>query len=233
VAISANRIKGLRLLETQVCDIAISDDGLQHYAMARDLEIAIVDGARGVGNGLLLPAGPLREPLARLSEVDWVIANGEASGLVEEESVMRMHADGFINLASAEQLSCSAFLERYTQVHAVCGIGNPRRFFESLHELGVSTIKHTYSDHYDFAGPEVRFGDGMQVVCTEKDAAKLKHLEDDFSHVWFLRVSVQLPAAAREKLTTLLAERAIAPRKVESHDEGVDEGARPPLESLL
>lgn len=232
VAISANRIKGLRLLETQVCDIAISDDGLQHYAMARDLEIAIVDGARGVGNGLLLPAGPLREPLDRLSEVDWVIANGEASGLVKEESVMRMHADGFINLASAEQLSCSAFLERYTQVHAVCGIGNPRRFFESLHELGVSTIKHTYRDHYEFAGPEVRFGDGMQVVCTEKDAAKLKHLEDDFSHVWFLRVSVQLPAEAREKLTKLLAERAIVPRRSE-HQDDADDDAQSPLETLL
>lgn len=223
VAISANRLKGLRLLETQVCDIAISDDGLQHYAMARDIEIAIIDGARGVGNGRLLPAGPLREPVERLQEVDWVIANGESSGLVEAESVMRMRADGFINLASSEQLTCAAFCGRFSQVHAVCGIGNPRRFFESLHELGISTIKHTYSDHYDFSGPEVRFGDGMQVVCTEKDAAKLKHLEDDFSHVWYLRVSVQLETNARDILQGLLVERAIVPRPADPADE-IDDG---------
>ena len=92
VAISANRLKGLRLLETQVCDIAISDDGLQHYAMARDLEIAVVDGARGLGNGLLLPAGPLREPVERLEQVDWVVANGEPSRLVPDESIMRMRS---------------------------------------------------------------------------------------------------------------------------------------------
>jgi tetraacyldisaccharide 4'-kinase len=155
----------------------------------------------------------------RLQEVDWVISNGEPSGLVESESVMRMHADGFINLASGEQLTCAAFCGRYSQVHAVCGIGNPRRFFESLHELGISTIKHTYSDHYDFAGPEVRFGDGMQVVCTEKDAAKLKHLEDDFSHVWFLRVSVQLETNARDILVGLLEARAIAPQRLAREDE--------------
>lgn len=218
VAISANRLKGLRLLETQVCDIAISDDGLQHYAMARDLEIAVVDGARGLGNGLLLPAGPLREPVSRLQQVDWVVANGEPSNLVEDESVMHMQADAFYNLASGEQLDCETFVERYPQVHAVCGIGNPGRFFQTLHNLGINTLKHTYSDHYNFAGPEVRFADGMQVVCTEKDAAKLNHLEDDFSHVWFLRVSVQMPPEARAKLMTLLQERAISPRRQSQED---------------
>ena len=203
----------MRLLETQACDIAISDDGLQHYAMARDLEIAVIDGTRGLGNGLLLPAGPLREPAARLQEVDWVIANGEPSGVMKDESVMRMHADGFFNLATTERLDCEEFVRRYPQIHAVCGIGNPARFFNSLHELGLSTVKHTYSDHYNFAGPEVRFGDALQVVCTEKDAAKLNHLEDDFSHVWFLRVSVELPEEAHQRLCELLHERGIVPNR--------------------
>ena len=125
---------------------------------------------------------------------------------------MRMHADGFFNLASPQRLDCDEFASLYPQIHAVCGIGNPGRFFGSLHELGLATNKHTYSDHYNFAGPEVRFGDGLQVVCTEKDAAKLNHLEEDFSHVWFLRVSVDLPDEATQRLRGLLSERAIAPR---------------------
>lgn len=221
VAICADRVKGLRLLETQVCDIAISDDGLQHYAMARDLEIAVIDGTRGLGNGLLLPAGPLREPATRLQEVDWVIANGEPSRVMENESVMRMHADGFFNLATTERLDCDEFVRRYPQIHAVCGIGNPARFFNSLHELGLSTVKHTYSDHYNFAGPEVRFGDALQVVCTEKDASKLNHLEDDFSHVWFLRVSVELPAEAHQRLCALLNERGIVPNRELANSGGL------------
>jgi subfamily B ATP-binding cassette protein MsbA len=221
VAIAANRIKGLRLLETQVCDIAISDDGLQHHAMARDLEIAVVDGARGFGNGLLLPAGPLREPASRLQDVDWVVANGEASNLIENESIMRMKADGFYNLMTGECVDSDTFATQHSQVNAVCGIGNPGRFFQSLHELGINTIKHIYSDHYNFAGEEVRFGDGLPVVCTEKDAAKLKHLEEDFRQVWYLRVSVQMEDDAQELLASLLAERAIAPRRELSEDEQV------------
>ena len=218
LAISANRLKGIRLLETQICDIVISDDGLQHSAMARDIEIVVIDGARGVGNGLLIPAGPLREPVTRLQEVDWIVANGESSGLVERETVMQVHAEGFFNLVSGEQLSNQQFVAKYPQVHAVCGIGNPRRFFETLQALDLSTLKHTYSDHYNFAGPEVRFADGLQVVCTEKDAAKLKHLEDDFSHVWFLRVSVHMPDEAHKQFLNLLTARAIVPNKTIGDD---------------
>ncbi len=213
VAISANRLKGLRLLETQVCDIAIADDGLQHYAMARDLEIAVVDGTRGLGNGLLLPAGPLREPVERLQTVDWVIANGEESNLVEDETVMRMQADGFYNLVTGEVMAPADFVATHSEVHAVCGIGNPNRFFQTLRDLGLNSIKHIYSDHYNFTGEEVRFDDTLPVVCTEKDAAKLKNLEEEFRQVWYLRVSVALPDSARERLLCMLKERAIAPRR--------------------
>ncbi len=213
VTIAADRIKGLRLLETQVCDIAIADDGLQHYAMARDLEIAVVDGTRGLGNGLLLPAGPLREPLGRLHSVDWVIANGEPSHLVDEETVMRMHADGFYNLVTGELMTPEAFVDTHSDVHAVCGIGNPNRFFQTLQDLGLNSIKHIYSDHYNFNGEEVRFDDTLPVVCTEKDAAKFKNLEEEFLQVWYLRVSVALPDGARERLLGMLTERAISPRR--------------------
>ena len=213
VAICADRVKGLRILETQACDVAISDDGLQHFAMARDIEIAVIDGARGVGNGLLLPAGPLREPLQRLKDVDWVIANGEPSYLVENETVMRVKADGFINLMTNEWLSVGDFQKAHGEVHAVCGIGNPARFFQTLRDLDINTIQHVYKDHHEFKGPEVVFGDDLAVVCTEKDAAKLRNLEQTFSNVWFVRVSVVLPDDAREYLKTMLDQHAIEPQR--------------------
>lgn len=219
VAISADRVKGLRILETQACDLAISDDGLQHYAMARDIEICVVDGARGVGNGLLLPAGPLREPVSRLLEVDWIVANGESSHLVDDESVMRMQADGFFSLMGGESVSVQEFVERHPVVHAVCGIGNPGRFFISLREIGLTSSQHVYKDHHEFTGEEVNFDDDFAVVCTEKDAAKLKNLGYDLGEVWFLRVSVSLPEEAKTRLDQLLKLRAIAPRRTSSNYE--------------
>lgn len=233
VVICANRIKGLRLLETQVCDIAISDDGLQHYAMARDLEIAVVDGTRGFGSGRLLPAGPLREPASRLDNVDWVISNSQPSGLVSDETVMRMRADGFFNLISGGVIAPEEFVAAHGQVHAVCGIGNPQRFFNSLAELGLSTAQHVYSDHYNFKGDEVVFDDMLPVVCTEKDAAKFKNLERDLpalERVWYLRVSVELPDTALQRLRDMLRERAIAPRRVSNEYEenaGLDSDINP------
>ena len=213
IAMCADRLKGLRMLETQACDIAISDDGLQHYAMARDIEIALVDGSRGVGNGRLLPAGPLREPITRLDEVDWVIANGQSSNLVADESVMKMHADGFTNLMSNEWLSPEEFVQLHEEVHAVCGIGNPGRFFTSLHQLGLGVTQHVFPDHHAFTGNELKMTDDLPVVCTEKDAAKLKNLEEQFPNVWFLRVSVELPDEAVDRLRALLARQAIYPQK--------------------
>ncbi|MEM6999683.1 MAG: lipid A export permease/ATP-binding protein MsbA [Pseudomonadota bacterium] len=213
IAMCADRVKGLRILETQDCDIAISDDGLQHYRMARDIEICVIDGARGVGNGWLLPAGPLREPVSRLENVDWVISNGQLSNLTENESVMQMQADGFMNVTTGDWVEVDDFLAQHTEVHAVCGIGNPNRFLRTLSHLGLVAELHVYKDHYDFAGDEVCFDDTRAVVCTEKDAAKLKNIERDFSHVWYLRVSVQLPGDDAKRLEQLLAERAIAPQR--------------------
>ncbi len=215
VAMCADRVKGLRILATQNCDIAISDDGLQHYAMARDIEIAVIDGSRGVGNGLLLPAGPLREPLSRLETVDWVIANSEPSNLVENESVMRIVPECFVNVSTNEVLSVEQFQEVHASVHAVCGIGNPSRFFNTLHELGIDTLQHVHRDHHEFTGEEVVFEDGLPVICTEKDAAKLKNLERQYTDVWFLKVNVQLPEEAAGFLEGLLDARAIQPQRGE------------------
>lgn len=216
VAIAAQRIKGVRLLEAEGCDIAISDDGLQHHAMARDIEIAVVDGDRGVGNGLLLPAGPLREPVGRLNTVDWVVANGNASGLVSEETVMSVRPIEFINVAHEAVLSCEEFLENHLQVRAMCGIGNPARFYNTLQDMGLSITKHTLSDHYNYKAEDVPAAGVEPVVCTEKDAAKLKHLEIELSHIWFLRISVELTGSADAQLQELLKLRAISPRSTAS-----------------
>ncbi len=236
VAIAADRIKGLRLLETQGCDIAISDDGLQHYNMARDIEIAVVDGNRGVGNGRLIPAGPLREPTARLNDVDWVVANGEPSGLVEDETIMRVQVDSVHNVVTGEVLPPDQFVQNFPTVHAVCGIGNPSRFFRTVADLGLISINHAYPDHFDYGGTEFGFDDALPVVCTEKDAAKLKHLELELHHVWYLRISVCIPDDAQERFLMLLDERAIVPRSTEGGGEGEDlsfpdELSRAPLRS--
>ncbi len=213
VAIAADRLKGLRLLEAEGCDIAVSDDGLQHHAMARDLEIAVIDGQRGIGNGRLLPAGPLREPVDRLETVDWVISNSEASNLVEGETVMHMLPEAFHNVGTGDVLSCDEFTALNPNVHAACGIGNPHRFFTTLMNLGLVTDKHIFRDHHEFSSGDIEFDDNRAIVCTEKDAAKLNHLETNLTNVWFLRVSVDLPDDALDKLSQLLTERAIAPGK--------------------
>jgi tetraacyldisaccharide 4'-kinase len=114
-----------RLVEETACDIVISDDGLQHYALSRDVEIVLIDGERGFGNGRSLPAGPLREPVSRLREVDFIVANGCASGCDAQEWVMEVVPRAFVNLRDGERVQAADFPA--TRVHAVAGIGNPVR----------------------------------------------------------------------------------------------------------
>ena len=168
VAIAAERNKGIALLEQAGCDVVVADDGLQHYAMARDIEIAVVDAARGVGNGLLLPAGPLREPVERLSSVDLVISHGGASGLVPLEFTMRTVPLSFKRLSDGAKTPINEFAERYPWVHALCGIGNPSRFLRSLTDLGISVEPHLYPDHHGYSGEELDFAAGNPIVCRKR-----------------------------------------------------------------
>ena len=232
VAIAAERVKALHLLESEGCDIAIADDGLQHYAMARDIEIVVVDGKRGIGNGYLLPAGPLREPVTRLETVDLVVANGAPTTLVNDAIQMHVVADAFINMDSGQKQSCAQFSEMLKkhqeidnrintntltgEVHAVCGIGNPARFWTTLSELDIYPKQHEFGDHYEFSRQDIEFGEDAILICTEKDAAKIRLLEGDLQHVWYLQISAELADDARKKLTTLLNKRAIYPRRVAS-----------------
>lgn len=214
VVVAADRPAAVRrLLERHACDVVIADDGLQHYALARDLEIAVVDGARGLGNGLCLPAGPLREPPSRLSEVDALVVNGETDRTWQDLAgmVLRMSVQPrqFVRLDDGERLDADAFAQRHPQVHAVAGVGNPARFAVTLQQLGMTTDLHPYPDHHRFSGDEVRFDDAWPVVCTEKDAVKLRRLADVPGGVWYLEIDVVLDEDAPHRFEALLRARGI------------------------
>jgi len=163
--------RALRAAHPEV-DIIISDDGLQHYGLARDLEIAVIDGTRGLGNGWPLPAGPLREPESRLATVDAVVVNGgDATARHPQAVSMHLEGDEFRNLRNPQQVVRAAHFANQ-RVHAIAGIGNPQRFFEHLQDLGINSAMHAYPDHHVYAEHEVVFGDADPVVMTEKDAVK-------------------------------------------------------------
>ena len=166
-----------RLLAEASCDVLLSDDGLQHYALRRDLEIAVIDGARGLGNGRCLPAGPLREPASRLREVDVVVTNGAATGIVADEHTMTARPVAFRNLASGERVPAEQFVGRVDgPLYAICGIGNPHRFHRTLTTLGLAPIGREYPDHHPFIAADLAMPPGALVVVTEKDAAKIAEL---------------------------------------------------------
>jgi tetraacyldisaccharide 4'-kinase len=178
--------EALRAAHPEV-DVLILDDGLQHYRLRRDLEIAVVD-ARGFGNGLLLPAGPLREPASRLGSVDAVVAHGAAvkgfSMSLEGETVHRM-------TDARERRPVKAFAGQ--KVHAVAGIGDPNRFFMSLQKAGIHVRPHPFPDHHRFTPRDLEFGDEAPVMMTEKDAVKLRQAARP--HWWVLPVTAQLDPA--------------------------------------
>jgi tetraacyldisaccharide 4'-kinase len=191
VAIAHRRADAGRLLiERDAVDVLIADDGLQHRALARDIEICVVDGVRRFGNGRLLPAGPLREPTGRLEKVDFVVCNG---GTPEAGEVpMTLAAAQAVSLSGAEQQRpLSDFAGQ--RVHAVAGIGNPARFFTQLRALGIEPIEHAFADHHAFTRADIVFGDDLPVLMTEKDAVKCRAFAD--ARHWSVPVRAVLPQA--------------------------------------
>ncbi len=192
VVVDPDRVAATRhLLDVFGCDVVLSDDGMQHYALMRDLEIAVVDGERGLGNGLCLPAGPLREPPSRLGEVDFIVINGETDDrFTGQTTTMQLVPATFVNVMTGERRD----LEFSSAVHAVAGIGNPTRFFNALRSLGLQIIEHPFADHHRFQLDELTFGDDIPVVMTEKDAIKVQKLGPSVIHdeFWYLEVEVQL-----------------------------------------
>ena len=199
---------GTMLLAGGEVDIVISDDGLQHYKLWRDLEIAVVDATRGLGNGRLLPAGPLREPPARLGEVALVVTNGTGwTAPAGRQVTMRLAA----TRAHALDGSISRGIHEFAgqAVHAVAGIGNPARFFSMLTQLGINLVMHPFEDHHPFTRTDLEFGDALPVLMTEKDAVKCRHFE--MPGQWVVPVEARLDpeaVALVQELTYALRQRS-------------------------
>lgn len=175
VWIGRNRVAAARALiaANPGCNVIVSDDGLQHYGLKRDVEIAVLDGSRATGNGFPLPAGPLRESTARLAEVDAVVVTGDPSSPAASAKTFAMRLDGnvFRNLLNpAFHQEAGAFHGK--QTHAIAGIGNPARFFDHLQRLGLSFAAHAFPDHHAYSQADLEFGDADAIVMTEKDAIK-------------------------------------------------------------
>jgi tetraacyldisaccharide 4'-kinase len=187
------------LLENGRVDVVLSDDGLQHYRLGRSFEIAVVDGVRGMGNGLCLPAGPLREPVSRLQEVDAIVVNGGDWG----------HAGVFRAMAVVTKVyhlndGALRTLESFKKepVHAVAGIGNPQRFFDLLEDAGLDVEAHPLEDHAEIGLEQLRFEEPGPVLITEKDAVKCEHLKPD--GVWCVVVDFQFDADKTARLMRLI-----------------------------
>jgi tetraacyldisaccharide 4'-kinase len=174
------------LAEHPQCDLIVADDGLQHYALRRDVEIAVIDAARGLGNGLLLPAGPLREPASRLDRIDAVVSTG-GQWLHRGRPSLAVALEGnrFVRV-NAPTVTATAEAFRGGRVHALAGIGNPERFFDHLAALGILAARHPFPDHHRFAPEELALPGATAILMTEKDAVKCTAFADD--RCWVLPV---------------------------------------------
>ena len=198
VAIGRERPAAARLLLDAGCDVLIADDGLQHYALARDVEICVVDGVRRFGNQRLLPAGPLREPMTRLERVDFRVCNGAepAAG----EFSMRLQGGDVVALHDGARRTLVDFSGQ--RVHAVAAIGNPSRFFASLRAAGIEPIEHAFADHHAFVAGDLEFGDQLPVLMTDKDAVKCRYFARP--NWWRVPVQALLPAEFYDALVERL-----------------------------
>ena len=219
---SANRVEAAEALLRNHgdVDVIISDDGLQHYALRRDIEICVIDGARGLGNGALLPAGPLREPASRLNAVDAIVVNGNAihpeikpdrrgrewpQGPIGRAVAsparpstprfdMMLANETFINLQSDRRLEQSDALAAFhgKHIHALAGIGNPQRFFSHLAALGLELgTTQPFPDHHDYRADDFSGVEAGIILMTEKDAVKCAAFADE--RMWFMQVVAVLP----------------------------------------
>jgi tetraacyldisaccharide 4'-kinase len=219
VYISPDRPAAARALLTAhpEVNVLVSDDGLQHYGLARDIELAVVDGERLFGNGLPLPAGPMREPVARLQGVDAIVVNGghsdrgRASAGIDQgapgarQFAMHLGRETFVSLANGDERSPAEFAValRGRSVAAVAGIGNPERFFEHLARLGINTRGRAFADHHAFQPADLKLPAAEIILMTEKDAVKCRAFAD--VRMWFMRVEAILPSDFDDFLLTRLA----------------------------
>ncbi len=199
VRVDRDRVAAARALLEAGCDVVVCDDGLQHYRLARDIEIEVVDAQRRYGNGLLMPAGPLREPVARARDCDFRVVNlGQASDAGEVppgagfgEWTMRLRIDSARPLRGGRERSLQGFAGQ--RVHAVAGIAHPQRFFQMLRTRGIGVVPHAFADHHRYQASDLSFGSELPVLMTEKDAVKCKAFATDWHYA--VPLQAELPAA--------------------------------------
>lgn len=187
VAVGRQRPEAAARLVEAGCDVVLADDGLQHHRLGRDIDICVIDGERRLGNGHLLPAGPLREPASRLALVDFLVVNGgqPAPG----EVPMQLEGGVAVPLAGGPPMSLSRLAPG--PVHVVAGIGHPQRFFASLQAQGLQVVPHAFPDHHAFVPSDLSFGDTLPVLMTDKDAIKCQPFAQP--HWWRVPVRARLP----------------------------------------
>ncbi len=209
VVVSPDRVANVAALHQLGCQLVISDDGLQHYKLQRDVELVIVDGKRRFGNGWLMPAGPLREGTWRLDTVDKVIVNG---GQAQENEVqMQLSGTALINVKSKQRILVSDFLQAHEKrnvVNALAGIGNPQRFFNTLKALGFTLGQQQgFVDHHHYQKADfLALDDTIPLLMTEKDAVKCADLVND--NTWYLPVDAQFEQNEGDKIIDLIIMRS-------------------------
>ena len=219
IVVSPDRVAGVRMLEALGVEIILCDDGLQHYALARDLEIAVIDGSRGLGNGRLLPAGPLRERESRLASVDWVVINDGAGAAAAARWRGRAGTIGMQLVPEAARALDDPRRWRRIEdfrgqtVHAMAGIGHPARFFAMLRAAGLEVIEHPFADHHAYDAEDLRFDDDRPILMTAKDAVKCARFAD--ARFWEVPVVARLLPDGAAGLVEAIDRLCLAARTTE------------------
>ncbi|MDG6773159.1 tetraacyldisaccharide 4'-kinase [Thiomicrorhabdus sp. ZW0627] len=206
VAVAPQRCQAVALMmQRHDIDVIVSDDGLQHYELPRDIEVVMVDAQRQFGNGLCLPAGPLREPKERLQQVDFIVYNGNMPKSIEfpqKSFAMQLQPVCFRQLTNPKNtLPANAFAGQ--SVNAIAGIGNPQRFFDTLNELQIEVEGRAFADHYAYKSADfTEYGDEKPLLMTEKDAVKCSEFAQSGqkNNWWYLEVEPQADEALFEPL---------------------------------
>ena len=202
VAVASDKYEAAnQLVNIANCDVLICDDGLQHLAIGRNLEIAIIDGDREFGNNHLLPAGPLREPVSRLTTVDMLISKSKK---YQNSHLMNYEYGGLVQLTNpGNNISIEKFKNQ--EIHLVSGIANPDRFHAFFKDHHINVTKHIFPDHYNYRVEDINFDDDKPIVMTEKDAIKCAKFARD--NMWYLPVKVRFDDVFHHRIKTLIREK--------------------------
>jgi tetraacyldisaccharide 4'-kinase len=213
VAVAGDRVAAASALLAAhpQCDVILADDGLQHLRLARDVEIAVIDATRGVGNGWRLPAGPLREAPRRLASVDAVVAlcrDGQSAQAAWPGAFAMSLAGEVFHRVNAHGVTAGAQAFQGAGVHALAGIGNPERFFAALRALGIRIVAHPFADHHRFTAADLALPEATAILMTEKDAVKCAEFAD--SRCWYLPIRARIAPALVARVERTIRGRQVA-----------------------